>query len=141
MALLGSEDRNMKLDAHLMTVIIYGAIRELHRVTFPDILQVSFNKLEPIERRSFEDQTLAIIDDPRIKPAGLHDKWYVTTQKLIADGALNQKFIARLNPYMIPFRELAIEKKTEIRLHLQMARTLIRHNRNVERDQKRQRQR
>jgi hypothetical protein len=131
----------MELDARKITVIIYGAIRELRKVTYPDTPFPAFDKLEPADREALEDQTLAIIDNPRVKPAELHDNWHVTTQKMIADDALDQNSIARLNPYMIPFRELATGKKTEIRLHLQLARTLIRHNRNVERHQKRQRQR
>jgi hypothetical protein len=131
----------MELDARKMTVIIYGAIKEFKRVTLPDTLQVPFDMLEDDEKAILEDQTCRIIDNPRIKPAELHDIWYVTTQKVIAEDGLDQNSIARLNPYMIPFRELATGKKTEIRLHLQLARTLIRHNRNVERHQKRQRQR
>jgi len=103
--------------------------------------ETAIDDLNKVDQASFEDLTLVIIEDPSLKPRELHDKWVVTTKKMIEDGALDDKNIARLEPYMIPFSELPLNIQTIYRLQVQLTRTLLRHNRNGERNTKRQRQR
>ena len=122
-----------------ITEIIYYSAMHLGRLLAPDTELVTFDKLSGPERAIIDSQVAKMIENVRLDPHELHDNWKVTTQSLIAKGIVEDKLIAKLEPYMIPFRELPVWKKTEYRLHLQLVRTLLRHNKNVERAQKRQR--
>lgn len=119
---------------HGMIALFAGVVSGVTRE--PDI-----DKVNPVDKESFEDLTLAIIEDPGIRPRELHEKWVVTTQQMIADNALDEKNVARLKPYMVSFNELSLDKQTEYRLQVQLIRNLVRYNRNGERAHKRQRER
>jgi hypothetical protein len=83
-------------------------------------------------------QVEAIINKMRLRPHELHENLVVTVQNIVAEGQLDEKISFRLAPYMIPFSGLGIELKTRFRLQVQLARILLRHNRNVKRQAKRQ---
>lgn len=78
-----------------------------------------------------------IIGNIQARPHELHAFYRVTGQKMIRDTAPGENIIANLEPYMIPFTGLDIIRQTRFRLQVQLTRTLLRHNRNVKRAQKR----
>lgn len=131
----------VELSADQIGRIVHGMIALFAGVVSGVTHEPDIDKTNPVDKASFEDKTLIIIEDPSTKPRELHDKWTVTTTKMIEDGALDENNIARLRPYMVSFNKLPLEMQTMYRLQVQLTRTLIRYNRNGERTQKRQRER
>jgi len=136
---LGIEDGKMILTTEKLNAIIYAAIRDLNELTNPVTPIEAFDDLPEALQTIFNSQMAIIIDDIKTRPKELHDKWKVTAQELIDSDTISQDLVANLETYMLPFRKLPVWKQTEYRLQLQLARTLLRHNRNVERYEKRQR--
>jgi hypothetical protein len=124
-----------------MVRIIYTTWRELYLVADPVTPWEPFNELDPALYALETAQVEALIANVRTRPNELHQIFKVTGQKMISDLVVNENIIARLKPYMIPFERLPAIDKTKFRLQVQLTRTLMRHNRNVKRYQKRQRQR
>jgi len=120
-----------------MAQIIYTSWLELEKVTDPVTPWQPFDSLNNELKALEVAQVERIIKNIRLRPHELHQYFKVTGQKLIADGALDENIIARLNIYMIPFGGLGIVQKTRFRLQVQLTRILMRHNRNVTREEKR----
>ena len=131
----------LELSADHMAAFVYAQVSFFVGCTTGVTVNPDIDTANPVDRASFDDLMLIIIEDPGVKPKELHDKWAVTTQKMVDDGALDENNLARLKPYMVPFSELPIIYQTKYRLQVQLTRTLIRYNRNGQRAQKRQRQR
>ena len=126
------------LTAEEMNVIIYAAIQCYTAGLDPVTPLTPFDKVEPEFRAIFEMQMAQIYEKSGLKPRELQAFSGVTVQDMIAQGIIKEELVAKLNPYMLPFNKLPVSKQTEYRLQLQLARTLLRHNRNVERAKKRQ---
>jgi hypothetical protein len=126
------------LTAEEMNVIIYAAIQCYTAGLDPVTPLTPFDKVEPEFRAIFEMQMAKIYEKSGLKPRELQAFSGATVQDMIAQGIIKEELVAKLNPYMLPFNKLPVSKQTEYRLQLQLARTLLRHNRNVERAKKRQ---
>lgn len=127
------------LKAAELAAIIYNAVRDFILLQPAVTDGQAFDALPEGQRALFESQIIKIATNIRVKPKELHDNWKVTAQRMSAQGELDQDFIVISEPYMIPFDELPIWMKSQYRLQLQMVRTLLRHNKNAERAQKRER--
>ena len=139
MAPLGAEDGKMILTTDKIGALIHAAIRSFNELANPVTPIEAFGDLSDGEKALFNSQMAQMVENIKLDPHELHDKWKVTAQEMIDAGTISQDLVANLETYMLPFRELPVWKKTEYRLQLQLARTLLRHNRNVERAEKRQR--
>ena len=132
------EDKIVPADE--LNVIVYNAINAFYQAAVDPVTPITpFESLEPELKALFELQMGLIVKNIKLKPKELHDNWKVTAQQMIAQGIIRQELVAKLNPYMVPFVNLPVWRQTTYRLQLQLARTLLRHNRNVERAHKRQR--
>lgn len=122
-----------------MAKIIYNSGREIDLVTQKVTTWPPFDSLEMELVPLFVSQVEAIINNIRLRPHELHQHFKVTAQQMIANLAPAQNILDKLEPYMIPFQALSEIEKTKFRLQVQLARVLMRHNRNVKRAEKRQR--
>lgn len=122
-----------------MAKIIYNSMREMDLVTQEVTTWPPFDSLEMELIPLFVGQTEAIINNIRIRPHELHQHFKVTAQQMIANTNPAQNILDKLAPYMIPFQALSEIEKTKFRLQVQLARILMRHNRNVKRAIQRQR--
>jgi hypothetical protein len=122
-----------------MAKICYGAWWDLDFINDMVAAWEPFDNLpEPLKTLEV-GQVEAIIENIRIRPHELHEKFKVTVQNMVAEGQLEENIIARLKPYMIPFVGLSVINQTKFRLQVQLTRILMRHNKNVERSKKRPR--
>lgn len=122
-----------------MARIAYTAWQDLAQVTGEVADWPAYDSL-PEQLKGLETlQIDHITANIKLRPHQLHEYYKVTGQKMIRDLNLDDNIIAKLDAYMIPFSLLSVINQTRFRLQVQLARTLLRHNRNVKRAQKRQR--